>query len=120
VGTRSRRTSSSWRLTADYTFRSPNGIPIPLLRSIRLESQMSLSLTFSGRTSDSETATGDAGYQHQSSSSEFSVAPRANYSFSSRVTGGLTAEWRDSQDDSGGAPRKSHVRELGIWVEFSF
>ena len=124
VGTRTERSSMSWRLTADYTFRSPNGIPIPLLRSIRLNSQMSLSMTVSGRTSDNKTATKKDGewtpYQLVNSSSELSVSPQANYSFSSRVKGGFSAEWRDSKDNSGGAPRKSHIRELGIWVEFSF
>ena len=81
---------------------------------------MSLSLTISGRTSDNKTATPTSGYQLVNSSSEISIAPHANYSFSSRVKGGFSAEWRESKDNSAGAPRKSHVRELGIWVEFSF
>ncbi len=120
AGTRQRRSSSSWRLTLDYTFRSPNGIPLPLLRGIRLNSQMALSLAITGRSSATENASGTASYQLINTSSEFAVSPRANYSFSSRVKGGFSAEWRDSKDDSGGSPRKSHVRELALWVEFSF
>lgn len=120
TGQRQRRKSSSWRLTLDYTFRSPNGLPLPLLRSIRISSQMAVSLAIGGRSSSTETAAPGEGYQQTNTSNEFSVSPRANYSFSSRVKGGMSAEWRDTKDYSAGSPRKSHVRELALWVEFSF
>ena len=115
------RTQSSYRVTFDYSFRSPYGIPLPLLRGIKLKSRMSISLSISKRNSETmiDKKQGN-GLEPQSSSSEFAVSPRANYSFSSRVKGGLTAQWTDSQDNTGGALRKSHIRELGIWAEFSF
>ncbi|GAB4318975.1 MAG: hypothetical protein Kow0074_08510 [Candidatus Zixiibacteriota bacterium] len=115
------RNASDWRFTLDYSFRSPGGIPLPFLRSIRINSQMSLSLSVSHRSS--ETLTMEAGTGKlvpTTTTSELTIQPRANYSFSSRVKGGLSAQWTDSEDDSRGALRKTHIRELGIWAEFSF
>ncbi len=114
------RKSASQRMSFDYTFRSPNGIPLPFLRGIRLKSQMTVSLQITRRNNENITIQSGSAAPTVGQSSEFSISPRANYSFSSRVKGGLSAQWTDSSDDTGGTKRVSHIRELGIWAEFYF
>ncbi|MEW5876187.1 MAG: cell surface protein SprA, partial [Candidatus Zixiibacteriota bacterium] len=116
-----KRVTAATRLTLDYSFRSPNGIPIPFLRSIRLSSQLTMSLSVLRRTTTTEIAPkGTDDFAPSQESKELSFEPRMNYSFSSRVKGGMTARWTDSEDTSAGSPRKTHIRELGLWAEFSF
>jgi hypothetical protein len=115
-----KRTSSATRLTLEYSFRSPNGIPLPFLRSIRLSSQLTMSMSVLRRTTTTLIApNGTESFSPSTSSKELSFEPRMNYSFSSRVKGGMTARWTDSEDTTSG-PRKTHIRELGLWAEFSF
>jgi cell surface protein SprA len=120
------RTSRSWRLNADYSFSSPKGIPLPFLRGIRLKSQMSISVVVSGRSGEAydfiRKPDSTIERRQTQTSSDFTVTPTANYSFSTRVRGGFTAQWSDIMDNSSGGlgRRKSHIRSLGIWAEFSF
>jgi hypothetical protein len=56
-----------------------------------------------------------------SSSKTLTISPQATYSFSLRMKGGMTAEWSDRSDRSPSTGRrKTHVRSLGIWAEFTF
>jgi hypothetical protein len=122
TGTQSRTESNAWTLSGDYSFRSPNGIPLPFLRSLRFNSQLSLSVTIRHTASKEYTKSEktDSWGSPNRARSEMSISPRANYSFSSRVNGGMTAEWRDTKDNSTGTERNSHSRELAFWVEFTF
>jgi len=120
------RYSRSWRVNADYSFSSPKGIPLPFLRKIRLKSQMSISVAVTGKSGEAydivrDTTSGRDYRRLTQTSSEFTVTPQGNYSFSVRVKGGFTAQWSDIMDNSpGSGRRKSHIRSLGIWAEFSF
>jgi len=116
-----KRASRQVRVTANYAFSSPNGIPLPFLRSIRLKSRMSLAVTVTHKVDESFT---DPGGQSQFAltqrTADMTVSTRANYSFSSRVTGGLSADWTDRDTEGTSGNRKTHIRALSIWAEFSF
>ena len=119
---KTKRTTSELSLTSSYTFSSPNGIPLPILRGLRLRSQMSLSVAVSRKTSESLSApVGSSNYQVTQSGTDFGVSVSSRYSFSTRLTGGMSAEWTDRSENSQSTGRnKSHVRALAIWAEFSF
>ncbi|MEW5700802.1 MAG: cell surface protein SprA [Candidatus Zixiibacteriota bacterium] len=114
--------SSGMSLTTNYTFSSPNGIPLPILRAIRLRSQMSLSVTLTRKTGESLSApVGSDAFQLTQSNTDFGVSTSARYSFSTRLSGGMSAEWTDRSENSQSAGRrKSHVRSLALWAEFTF
>lgn len=119
---RSRKDGNSIRVTGNYSFSSPNGIPLPILRGLRLRSTMSLAVSVNYKTDQTYTGPDTAStLTLTSSSTSLSIAPTATYSFSLRMKGGMTAEWSDRNDRSPtSGRRKSHVRSLGIWAEFTF
>ena len=122
-GTRSHKDDNSIRVTGSYSFSSPNGIPIPILRGLRLRSTMQLSLNVTYKTDQTLTGSDSlatSALAVTASSQSLSITPQATYSFSLRMKGGMTAEWTDRNDISGGVRRKSHTRSLGIWAEFTF
>jgi cell surface protein SprA len=119
---KSHKTGSSVRVTGNYSFSSPNGIPLPILRGLRLRSTMSLAVSVNYKSD--QTFTGPDSLSTltlTSSSTSLSIAPTATYSFSLRMKGGITSEWTDRSDRSPtSGRRKSHVRSLGFWAEFTF
>lgn len=121
---KSHKDASSIRVTSSYSFSSPNGIPLPILRGLRLRSTMSLSVSISYKTDQTFTGSDSvatANLPLTSQSSVLSITPQATYSFSLRMKGGMTAEWTDRSDRSPtSGRRKTHVRSLGIWAEFTF
>jgi cell surface protein SprA len=108
--------STTWDVNLDYSFSSPKGIPIPLLRGIRLKSQMTMSVRVSGKSNQSFIVDTSGVSRPVEQSSDLSVSPQANYSFSTRVKGGFTAQWSDSKSNG----RKNHTRSLALWAEFTF
>ena len=116
---KTRTTDDGLQLAVRYTFSAPGGIKIPLLRGIRLSSNMNLNTAISWTKSRSEQSVNDSkNYQLSSERTVFTVAPQASYSFSQTLTGGFRARWQDTDDKVQNA--KSHVRELGFWIEFRF
>ena len=105
-----------------YSFRAPDGIKLPFLGGIRLSSTMNISTAISWTKSRSGQRPADApnsvGFDPRTEKSSFSVAPQAGYSFSSTLTGGFRGRWTDTHDAR--LDRKTHIRELGFWVEFRF
>jgi hypothetical protein len=121
---KSHKDGSSIRVTSSYSFTSPNGIPLPILRGLRLRSTMSLSVSISYKSDQTFTGSDTVATSNlplTSQSSSISITPQATYSFSLRMKGGMTAEWTDRSDRSPtSGRRKTHVRSLGIWAEFTF
>ncbi len=112
-----RQTTNSWQFTTRATISSPQGINFPLFG--KLKSTLTLNLTVSKKNTKSENnSQNDEGWSTTSDKDDFTVVPRISYSFSSNINGGLSARWQDSNDKT--RFQKSHVRELGIWVEIKF
>jgi hypothetical protein len=101
-----------------YSFSAPGGIKLPLLSSIRLTSTMNVSVAASYAKSKQEQSVNRGPFQLTGERTTLTIQPQAGYSFSQTLTGGLRARWQDTDDKFQQA--KSHVRELGFWVEFRF
>lgn len=110
--------STGMAVTSNYSFSSPNGIKIPIFGRLRFQSTMNISLDVSWRSNERKSAIHGREFNVTSSSSEFTVAPRGSYNFSSQINGGFQARWSDRTDNKTGA--KTHSRELGLWVEIKF
>jgi cell surface protein SprA len=111
-----RNFSFSW----SYSFRNPSGVRLPVFGRIKFESNLSVTLDVSYRLSKTESANESTAFDFKvtEDKTSLSIRPSANYSFSSTVKGGLSARWQDSNDLR--TDRKTHTRELQIWVELRF
>lgn len=114
----SRNTSKNTSISTKYSFTWPTGIKIPLFGRLKFRSTMSMSVDVSMRKQKTEQSTGSGPILSQGERSDFMVTPTISYSFSSQIKGGLTARWQDTNDMQ--TRRKSHVRELRIWVDIRF
>jgi hypothetical protein len=109
---------NSINVTNSYSFSAPGGIKIPFLRKIRFKSTLGLSLgitTASGRT---ESSVGGNPFNVTANTNRLTVSSSASYTFSSQVTGGFQARWADTNDKK--IKKKTHTRELGIWIQINF
>jgi len=118
VSSRSRDVSKNYSADTKYSFSAPTGIRLPLLGRLKLNSTATISVEVAMRNQKTESATGSAPLASTGERSDFSVSPTISYSFSSQIKGGLTARWQDGNDVS--LKRKSHARELRMWVDIRF
>lgn len=118
VSSRSRDVSKNYSADTKYSFSAPTGLRVPLLGRLKLNSTATISVEVAMRNQKTESATGSAPLASTGERSDFSVSPTISYSFSSQIKGGLTARWQDSNDVS--LKRKSHARELRMWVNITF
>ncbi len=115
-----RRSAQNLSLSWTYSFRNPSGIKLPIFGRIKFESNLSVTMDVSYRKSRAEVAKAESDFDFKINENKTSltIQPSANYSFSSTVKGGLSGRWQDSNDAY--TRRKSHSREIGIWVELRF
>jgi hypothetical protein len=115
-----KRSAQNFAFSWSFSFRNPSGIKLPLLGRIKFESNLSVTLDVNYRKSQAEDAksNNDFEFRQTEDKASLTIRPGANYSFSSTVKGGLTARWQDSTDLI--KNRKSHTREVGLWVELRF
>ncbi len=105
--------------TTKYTFSSPGGIRIPIFGRLKFTSTVNIDLTFKYSANNSETRKCDTcEFTNSLDKSDFSVRPTVSYSFSRQIRGGLSGVWQDTNDAKSG--RKSHVRQIQIWMEIRF
>ena len=109
---------NSINITNNYSFRAPQGIKLPFLRKIRFTSSMNLSLGITKTSRKVKSSVAGRPFNITGDSSRLSISSTASYSFSSQVTGGMKLNWNDNSDNK--TRRKSHVRELGIWMQINF
>jgi hypothetical protein len=110
-----RSSSNNWQFTARTTLSPAEGIKFPIFG--KLKSTLTFNISISMKNTKSESNQGN-GWSTTSERSDFTVMPRIAYTFSTNINGGLSARWQDSNDKT--RYQKSHVRELGLWVEIKF
>ncbi len=113
-----KKDKSSVSLNNSYSFSAPHGIKVPFLRKIKFKSTLSLSLNIAVTGNKQERSVGGQGYNIIQDKSQLSVTLASGYSFSKQVTGGFNGKWIDSDDKK--TKRKTHTRELGIWLTLKF
>jgi len=105
-------------ITNSYSFSAPRGIKLPFLRRIKFNSNLSLSLGVSKGSQQTRSSVGGNPYNLTVDKNNFSLITSAGYSFSTQVTGGLSMNWADTNDKK--TKRKTHSRDVGIWMQLSF
>ena len=110
--------SNSLSINNSYSFSAPHGIKLPFLRKIKFNSNLSLSLNVAESSQKTKSSVGGNPYNITADNSRFSLAASAGYSFSTQVTGGMTINWADTNDKK--TRRKTHTRDVGIWMQLSF
>jgi hypothetical protein len=110
--------NNSIDVTSNYSFRAPQGIKLPIFGKVRFTSAMNISLRVSKTSHKAKSAVAGNAFNVTTDNSKISITSSANYSFSSQLTGGMNLRWDDSNDKK--AKRKTHLRELGIWMQISF
>jgi hypothetical protein len=109
---------NSISLSHSYSFSAPQGMKIPFLRKIKFKSQLSLSLNIALTSNKQKTSVSGQGYNTIAEGNQLSITANSGYSFSQQVTGGFNAKWLDSNDKK--TKKKTHTRELGIWLMLRF
>ena len=111
------RNDGNLKLNITYTFSAPQGLKLPLIKRIKFNSQLSISLDISISSSKSESTTSGR-KTVDVNQKRTSIEPKLSYQFSKAISGGVRARWNDSDDKI--QKRKHHIRELGIWTEIRF
>jgi hypothetical protein len=109
---------NSINVTNNYSFSAPTGIKIPFLRRIKFRSTLGLSLGITTASGKKKSSVGGQRFNVTGDNSRLSISASASYTFSSQVTGGFMAKWGDTNDKK--TKRKTHTRELGIWIQINF
>ncbi|HDL04426.1 MAG TPA: cell surface protein SprA [candidate division Zixibacteria bacterium] len=115
---KSRSTSSNASASTKYSFSWPTGVKFPILGRIKFRSTMAISLEVSIRQQTTEEASGDTPLISKGDNRDFMVTPTISYAFSNQIKGGISGRWQDTNNKQ--QNRKSHVRELRIWVDIRF
>jgi hypothetical protein len=105
------------KLSLTYSLTAPQGLKLPLLKRIKFNSQLSMNLDITIRSSKSESTTSGV-KSIDSQKSQMTIEPHLNYQFSRSITGGIRGRWDDSNDKI--SKRKHHIRELGLTAEIRF
>ena len=105
-------------LTSKYSFRSPGGISLPLFGKLKFKSEVSINFDISINNSISETSTSGGPFVMSSNKSALEMKTSISYLFSQQIKGGISGRWKDDSDEYN--KRKTHTRELTIWVELRF
>ncbi len=105
-------------ISSSYSFKAPQGIKFFFLKKIKFESNLAVGVDISQRVVKTRTSVQGKEFNVIKHTTEFSVAPRASYNFSSQINGGLQARWADQNNKKDGT--KQHSRELSFWIELKF
>jgi hypothetical protein len=108
---------NTFTISLTYSLTAPKGMKLPLLKRIKFNSQLSLSLDINFKNSKSESVS-PTSRSVDTNRSQMVIEPRITYQFSRAITGGMRARWDDSNDKI--QKHKRHVRELGINAEIRF
>ncbi len=109
-------TRKSIGLSTKYSFSSPSGINLPLFGRIKFRSTVSITIDVKKNQSITENYDSKGNITSSSEKSDFTVSPDIAYTFSKQIRGGLRMRWSDSNTNN----RKSHLREVQLWVEIRF
>jgi len=118
VTRKSRSTSTNASASTKYSFSWPTGVRFPIFGRLKFRSTMAISIEVSVRQQNREEATGGAELVSKGENQDFMVTPTISYNFSSQIKGGISGRWQDTNNKQ--QNRKSHVRELRVWVDIRF
>jgi len=109
---------NSVNITNKYSFSAPHGIKLPFLKKLKFKSSLSISANVTLASRKTESSVGGQGFNITQDNGRISITSNVSYRFSSQVNGGVKIGWIDTNDKK--TRRKTHTRELGIWMEIRF
>jgi hypothetical protein len=109
---------NSVNITNKYSFSAPHGIKLPFLKKLKFKSSLSISANVTLASRKTESSVGGQGFNVTQDNGRISITSNVSYRFSSQVNGGVKIGWIDTNDKK--TRRKTHTRELGIWMEIRF
>jgi hypothetical protein len=109
---------NSINITNKYSFSAPHGIKLPFLKKLKFRSSLSISANVTIGSRKAKSSVGGQGFNVTQDNGRLSVTSNVSYRFSSQVNGGVKVGWVDTNDKK--TKRKTHTRELGIWMEIRF
>ena len=109
---------NSISINNSYTFSAPHGIKLPFLRKIKFNSNLTLTVNVAQSSNKTKSSVGGNPYNVTADNNRFGFSASAGYSFSTQVTGGMNINWADTNDKK--TKRKTHTRELGLFMQISF
>lgn len=112
-----RTTQENIQFTTTYSKRSGFRIPLPFLKNNELKNSIDFSLTFSRNQTRTEIVRGDGKeFQESDFRQSWTIEPRATYSFSNRVRGGMFFQVGKTRSRLTG---DVSIKEFGIDVNIS-
>lgn len=118
IDTKTRSSKKTLALSTKYAFSAPSGLSIPLLGKLKFKSMVSIDFNVQYASNMVETSKKGGDFVPFTNTSSFSASPVLSYSFSTKIRGGVTMRWQDTNDAQ--RHRVSHVREVQIWTEIQF
>ncbi|MGB2980487.1 MAG: hypothetical protein WBC77_04500 [Candidatus Zixiibacteriota bacterium] len=109
---------NSMNITNKYSFSAPHGIKLPFLKKLKFRSSLSLSANVTIASRKTKSSVGGQAFNVTQDNGRISITSNVSYRFSSQVNGGVKIGWVDTNDKK--TKRKTHTRELGIWMEIRF
>jgi hypothetical protein len=109
---------NSVNITNKYSFSAPHGLKLPFLKKLKFKSSLSISANVTLASRKTESSVGGQGFNITQDNGRISITSNVSYRFSSQVNGGVKIGWIDTNDKK--TRRKTHTRELGIWMEIRF
>ena len=115
------RTTSekSYSFNASYSFSAPQGIKLPLIKTIRFENTLTTSLTFTlTRTTSKNGSLLGGKARIDNDIKEWNLTPKLTYRFSRNLDGALEGKFTNRKNMLIKSTQKT--REISIWVELKF
>ncbi|MCH8304942.1 MAG: hypothetical protein IIB94_07395, partial [Candidatus Marinimicrobia bacterium] len=109
--------TSNISLTANYSRRGGLNIPLVFLKDLKLDNQVSFSLTYDNGKSETLTRTGstEGEFAPINLSRRWSLNPQMTYSFSSKLNGGVFFEFGKTETIQG----STSFRDFGVTVNIA-
>ncbi len=109
--------TSNLSITANYSRRGGFKLPIFFFRDFKLDNQVTLSLNYNRGTSITESLTGSTTGKRAplNKSKRWSLQPQMNYSFNSKLNGGIFFEIGETETQNG----TTSFKDFGLTVNIS-
>ncbi len=98
----SMRKENSWTASSSYNHRGGFTIPLPFMEDFRIQNNMSFTLNYDSNKSETFGAKEDNKFTRLSMNTLWKVGLRIQYSFTSKVSGGVNYEYRESDSNNTG------------------
>jgi cell surface protein SprA len=110
------RKDKSWSISSNYNHRGGLKIPLPFLDDFRIRNTMNFMFNLDSNNAKTWGSKTKEDFAQLSKSSSWKAGMRISYSFSTRVSGGIVLEYRESDSDIVG---KKVNRDIGIDINIA-